>query len=142
MVRQNIIFVENRPGSLKKVTGLLKENNMTIYGYACFDAPEFAVFRMICQDPDKAERIMTEAGYMNRVTPVLVVDASDEAKGLDAILSVLSDRNVNLNYVYTSHYRGTLSPVVVVYSEDLSVTESILQSSGFKTLDGVEELGR
>ena len=51
MIKQNIVFVENKAGSLKRVTGLLANNNINIYGFACFDAPEFAIFRMICDDP-------------------------------------------------------------------------------------------
>ena len=58
MVKQNIVFVENKAGSLKRVTGMLADNDINIYGFACFDAPEFAIFRMICDNPDKAEMIL------------------------------------------------------------------------------------
>ena len=43
MIRQNIVFIENKAGSLQKVTGLLKEAGIDIYGFACFDAPEFCI---------------------------------------------------------------------------------------------------
>lgn len=39
MIKQNIVFIENKAGSLQKVTGLLKEAGIDIYGFACFDAP-------------------------------------------------------------------------------------------------------
>ena len=32
MVKQNIVFVENTPGSLQKVTKILAENQIDIYG--------------------------------------------------------------------------------------------------------------
>ena len=53
MIKQNVVFVENKAGSLKRVTGILADNGINIYGFACFDAPEFAIFRMICNDPGK-----------------------------------------------------------------------------------------
>lgn len=34
MVKQNIVFVENTPGSLQKVTKILAENQIDIYGLA------------------------------------------------------------------------------------------------------------
>ena len=68
MVKQNIVFVENTPGSLQKVTKILAENQIDIYGFGCFDAPEFANFRMVCDDPEKADQIMAENGYMTRIT--------------------------------------------------------------------------
>ena len=44
MIEQNIVFIENKAGSLQKVTELLAEAGIDIYGFACFDAPEFALF--------------------------------------------------------------------------------------------------
>ena len=54
MVKQNIIFVANKAGSLQKVTGLLAEHGINIYGFACFDAPEFALFRMVSDNAEES----------------------------------------------------------------------------------------
>ena len=64
MIRQNIVFIENKAGSLQKVTELLKEAGIDIYGFACFDAPEFALFRMVTDKAEEAERVLTENGYI------------------------------------------------------------------------------
>ena len=71
MVKQNIVFVENTPGSLQKVTKILAENQIDIYGFGCFDAPEFANFRMVCDDPEKADQIMAENGFSQAILPDL-----------------------------------------------------------------------
>ena len=89
MIKQNIIFVENRAGSLQKVTGLLAEKGIDIYGFACFDAPEFALFRMVTDQADEAEKILSENGYMNRTTEVIAVDLKDQVGGLNEVLKVL-----------------------------------------------------
>lgn len=69
------------------------------------DAPEFAIFRMICNDPDKAEIVLNRSGYMNRITQAIVVDMKDQVGGLDELLKVASDSNVSLDYIYTSFHR-------------------------------------
>lgn len=140
MLRQNIVFVENKAGSLKNVTNLLAEKGINIYGFACFDSPEFAVFRMVCNDPEAAEAALGEAGYMNRITQALVVDLKDEIGGLDQLLNLLSESNINLHYIYTSFHRTNQIPVVILHSEEISVTESILKNNGFRVLNSVEEL--
>lgn len=140
MIKQNIVFVENRAGSLKKVTNLLAENQVNIFGFACFDTPEFAIFRMVSDAPEKAEKILTENGYMNRITDVIVVDLKDEVGGLDELLSVLAESNVSLNYIYTSFRREDLIPVIILHSEDIFATESVLHSNGFRVLGDVKEL--
>lgn len=93
MIKQNIVFIENKAGSLQKVTGLLAEAGIDIYGFACFDAPEFALFRMVTNQADEAEKILTENGYMNRVTEVIAVDLKDEVGGLNTVLQVLGNCN-------------------------------------------------
>ena len=56
MIRQNIVFIENKAGSLQKVTELLKEAGIDIYGFACFDAPEFALFRMVTDNRQRKQK--------------------------------------------------------------------------------------
>ena len=139
MIKQNIVFVENKAGSLKRVTNMLANNDINIYGFACFDAPEFAIF-LICNDPDKAEIILNQSGYMNRITQAIVVDMKDQVGGLDELLKVLADSNVSLDYIYTSFHRKDLTPVVILHSEDITVTESVLKNNGFKVFTSVDEL--
>ncbi|MBQ1311868.1 MAG: amino acid-binding protein [Blautia sp.] len=139
MIRQNIVFVENKAGSLKKVTDLLKAESINIFAFACFDTPEFAIFRMVCNAPEKAERILNEKGYMNRITSVIVVNLKDEVGRLDELLGILAERNVSLNYIYTSFHRESLTPVIILHSEDLFATESILQGNGFSLLSRLED---
>ena len=106
MIKQNIVFVENKAGSLKRVTNMLANNDINIYGFACFDAPEFAIFRMICNDPDKAEIILNQSGYMNRITQAIVVDMKDQVGGLDELLKVLADSKPGL-YLYFFPQEGS-----------------------------------
>ncbi|MDO5134500.1 MAG: amino acid-binding protein [Eubacteriales bacterium] len=142
MIKQNMVFIENRAGSLRNVTRLLKEADIDLYGFACFDFPEFAIFRAVCDDPEKAEEIISRACYMNRITPVLAVDIEKEAGSLDRVLEVLAESNVSLDYIYTAYHRESQIPVVILHSEELSVTESVLKNNGFRMLGDVEELGR
>ena len=120
MIKQNIVFIENKAGSLQKVTGLLAEAGIDIYGFACFDAPEFALFRMVTNQADEAEKILTENGYMNRVTEVIAVDLKDEVGGLNTVLQVLGNCNVNLDYIYTSSpSEETVFPILILQTDVL-----------------------
>lgn len=140
MIKQNIIFVENKAGSLKNVTKILTDANINIYGFACFDAPEFAIFRMVSDAPEKVEELLTQNGYMNRITNVIAVDLKDEVGGLDTLLGVLAESNVNLDYIYTSHHRADQIPVVILNSEELFETECVLRNNGFRVMENIDEL--
>ena len=71
---EQVVLIENEFGEIGIDGGFLKEAGIDIYGFACFDAPEFALFRMVTDKADEAEKILTENGYMNRVTEVIAVD--------------------------------------------------------------------
>ena len=139
MVKQNIVFVENTPGSLQKVTKILAENQIDIYGFGCFDAPEFALFRMVTDKAEEAERVLTENGYMNRVTEVIAVDLKDEVGGLNTVLQVLGNCNVNLDYIYTSYHRENSLPIMILQTDDVFVTENVLSNNGFRVLNSLED---
>ena len=140
MVQQNIVFVENKAGSLKRVTEILKEAKINIYGFACFDYPEFASFRMICDQPDRANEILSENGYMSRLTNAIMVHLKDETGSLDEVLDVFAESNVSLNYIYTSYHRKTMKPVVILHSEELTVTEGLLKYRGFEVMEDVTDI--
>lgn len=140
MIKQNIVFVENRAGSLRKVTEILAKENIDIYGFACFDAPEFALFRMVSSGADKAAAALTEKGFINRVTDVIAVDLKDEVGGLDEILSAAGESNISLDYIYMSYHRASQTPVIIIHSDEIFLTESVLKNKGFKVLNSVDEL--
>lgn len=140
MIKQNIVFVENKAGSLRKVTEILAKENVDIYGFACFDAPEFALFRMVSNNAEKAAEALTENGYINRVTDVIALDLRDEVGGLDEILNVVGDSNISLDYIYTTYHRSNQIPVVILHSDEISVTESVLRYNGYRSINSVDEL--
>ena len=139
MIKQNIVFIENKAGSLQKVTELLAEAGIDIYGFACLDAPEFALFRMITNQADEAEKLLSENGYMNRVTEVIAVDLKDEVGGLNTVLQVLGNCNVNLDYIYTSYHRENSLPIMILQTDDVFVTENVLSNNGFRVLNSLED---
>jgi hypothetical protein len=140
MLKQNIVFVENKAGSLRKVTAALAANHINIYAFACFDAPEFAIFRMVSSDPEFSEKVLNENGYMNRITNVIAVDLNDEVGSLDALLGVFEECNISLDYVYTSHHRKDQIPVIIVHCEEILEAESVLERRGFRVLKTLDAL--
>jgi hypothetical protein len=64
----------------------------------------------------------------------------DQVGGLDELLKIMADSNVSLDYIYTSFHRKDLRPVVILHSEDITVTESVLKNNGFKVFSAADEL--
>ena len=99
-VKQISVFLENKPGALKAMTGVLAENQIDMRAFSLAETSDFGIARIIVDDIDKTTAVLKEAGFVHSITPVIGVALSDTPGGLDSILQVLADAQVNIEYMY------------------------------------------
>lgn len=140
MLKQLAVFVENRPGSLRKITTMIQQTQVNIYAFVSFDNPEFSIFRMVVDRPEEVKAAITAQGCVSKVCDVIAVELEDNCGGLDKVLEVLSESNISINYTYSSFSRERDKSVVIIHSDDIYETEEILKRKEFKVLNSIEEL--
>ncbi|MBQ3790582.1 MAG: amino acid-binding protein [Lachnospiraceae bacterium] len=134
MLKQVSIYAENRKGCFKNLTGLLSDNGINILGSVTNDSAEYGIIRMVVSDPEKATEVLTGAGYLCRLTPVLGIELADEVGSLNQLLTVLLDSNINVDYLYLSFNRDSGKPIMVLHTLDTAQVENILVSKGFSAV--------
>ena len=83
IISQISVFVENRPGTLAEVLGVLKEHAINLRALSVADTADFGILRMIVNDPAKVEVILRGAGYAVKSTPVLTMTVADTPGGVN-----------------------------------------------------------
>lgn len=141
MLKQLAVFVENKPGSLKKITAMIQDTKVNIYAFVSFDNPEFSIFRMVVDQPEEVKAYLTSKGCVAKVCDVIALELEDHSGGLDRVLESLSESNISINYTYSSFCRRNGKAVVIIHSEEIYETEEILTRKGFAILTDVGELG-
>lgn len=131
MLKQLAVFVENQPGSLRKVTTALHEKKVSIYAFASFDTPEFGILRMVVDQPEVAKAQLTSKGFVTKICDVIAIELPDEQGGMDHLLGSLYDSNISINYTYSSFGRMSAIPAVILHSDDIFETEEVLRRKGF-----------
>ena len=131
MLKQVAVFVENQPGSLRKVTTELHKEGISIYAFTSYDTPEFGILRMVVDDPLKAKEILTSKGFVNKICDVIAIQLNDEKGAMDSVFSSLMDSNVNINYIYSSFGYEDQQSAVIVHTDDIFEAENILKNKGF-----------
>ena len=131
MLKQVAVFVENQPGSLRKVTTELHKEGISIYAFTSYDTPEFGILRMVVDDPLKAKEILTSKGFVNKICDVIAIQLNDEKGAMDSVLSSLMDSNGNINYIYSSFGYEDQQSAVIVHTDDIFEAENILKNKGF-----------
>lgn len=99
-IKQISVFLENRPGSLYSMTGVLAQNQIDMRAFSLAETSDFGIARIIVDDVYKTTTVLKDAGYVHNVTPVLGVAIPDVPGGLNKVLQALTDAQVNVEYMY------------------------------------------
>ncbi len=131
MIRQLSVFVQNEIGSLAGVTSVLKENNINLRAIASFDTPEFAILRMVVDQPERAKALLSEHGFAVKMTEAVAVELKDQPGELDGMLHVIANAGLGVNYIYSIVVRSGRIPLMIVNTDNLEKTAAVLKEKGY-----------
>ncbi|MBP5210078.1 MAG: ACT domain-containing protein [Clostridia bacterium] len=129
-VLQLSVFAENKPGALIEMTRLLGEAGVNIRALSLADTADFGILRLIADDPEKAGRVLTDHGYVVRITPVICAEMPDEPGALAHILLTLERAGINIEYTYAFIARHAENAYVVLSVSDCRAAETTLAAAG------------
>lgn len=130
-IKQLTVFVENRQGALVSITDTLAAHNVNIRALSIAETEDFGILRLIVNDEEKAKKILTDAGYLIKVTDVIGVKIGDAPGKLSAALGVLDKASINMEYLYAFMSRTEKHAYVVLRVEDNASAEAALEGAGF-----------
>lgn len=131
MIKQLSVFVQNEIGSLAGVTSVLKQNMINLRAIASFDTPEFAILRIVVDQPEKAKVLLTENGFAVKVSEAVAVELEDKPGELDTMLHVIAEAKIGINYIYSIVLRNGKAPLIILNTDDLSKTSTVLKEKGY-----------
>ena len=134
-MEQLSVFVENKIGSLAKVTTVLKNENISIKAVSVFDSPEFSILRIIVDDSEKAKKLLKSKNFAARTTNVLAIQMEDKTGSLDNLLKVIQDNKLNIQYLYSFVYRGIVEPLLVLKVDDMEKAEKVLKENNIQIVN-------
>jgi hypothetical protein len=137
-IKQISVFLENRKGRLWKALNVLSNAGVNIRALSIADTSEFGILRMIVPEPELAEEKLVENNFVVKVNDVIAVEVSDEPGGLDAVLGLLNNADVNVEYLYAFVEKKTNKAIVVIRTEDLNASIRVLEDGGVTILSTEE----
>jgi hypothetical protein len=133
-MKQLSIYAENRKGMMRDITAILAHRQINILGSVTNEGAEFGIVRMVVSDPELAQEALREEGYLCRLIDVIGVEVADEVGNLNALLTALSDSNINVNYIYLSFNRDSGKPILIFHAEDIAEVEECIAAKGFSVI--------
>ena len=131
MLKQLTVFVENRQGALVDITHILAKNGVNIRALSIADTKDFGILSLIVNDNEIAQKTLSDAGYLLKMTDVVGVKIGDAPGKLSGALAVLDQNSINMEYLYAFMTRTERHAYVVLRVEDNAAAEAALEAAGY-----------
>ncbi len=134
--KQISVFVDNRPGRLASVAGVLREEKIDIRAISMADAPDFGIFRIVVEDWERGRAALKRAGFVTEVSDVIAVAVEDRPGGLADILEVFAEHQLNVEYMYAFLTERNGRAILFFRFEDTDRAVEALRAAGVPTVGG------
>jgi hypothetical protein len=137
-VEQISVFLENKAGRLAEVTKVLGEGGINIRALSLADTTDFGILRLIVDNYDQAREILKQHGFTVGKTEVVAIEVPDRPGGLAWVLQILSDSDVNVEYMYAFVQHSGKNAVIIFRFDNLDRAIELLKQQGVRIYSGEE----
>lgn len=131
-VNQISVFVENKSGALAQIASELVAGGVNMRALSIAETRDFGVLRFIADDDRKAAFVLSDAGYILSVTPVLAVVIRDEPGSFAQTLAVLAEAGIDVEYIYAFLTPKPGTACMIFRVPDNEAAEQVLSAAGIK----------
>ena len=120
-VSQISVFMESRPGHLRRVLDLFESAAVSVRGYCASDTGDYGIVRFIVDKPEEALRVLKDAGLAVTVVDMLCLKLDDKPGELARVTGIIADCGINVTYSYS-----LISTYVALRVQDIAAAETLL----------------
>ena len=128
LYKQLSIFLENRPGGLARICGILGEANVNILALAVHDTMDHAVIRLIADPHVKALLLLEQQGLYLLEQDVIVMKLDNHPGMLAEVARTLAHADINIDYAYCTATEHQLQGCLILKTDAPERTLDILNA--------------
>jgi len=141
-LQQLSVFVENKPGQLKRACDLLSKANINIQTLSLADTKQFGILRLIMPEWERAKTVLEEGGFVTKTTEVLALEVADRPGGLAEILTLVEAAGLNVEYMYAFTFGREDRAVLIFRFDNPDKAIETLKAGGINVIGGVDLYAR
>ena len=124
--------MENKQGRLYEVCRILGEKQINIRALTIAESEGYGVLRIVVDKPAEAVNALKERRIVVKETEIVAVEVIDKPGGLAAILQVLTESAVNVEYMYGFMEKFSDKALLVFRFDDSDKAIRVLQGKGIR----------
>ncbi len=129
-MKQLSIFIQNKRGTLLTVLDVLKTANIQIIASTISDTQDFGIYRIICDDPERAFIVLKEQGITATITDVFAIQLEDKPGEAARVLALFAEADISIAYMYSFLLSG--KGILVFRSSDTEKTKQIIKEKSLQ----------
>lgn len=133
-IKQISVFLENRKGRLYDICSMLGQAGINIRALTIAETETFGVLRMVVDKTDAAMELFRRHSITANQTDVVAVEVPDTPGGLARVLKVLTDNNLNVEYMYGFVEKFSEKALLVFRIDDAEKAQDILKTNGINVI--------
>ena len=130
-MKQLSIFIENKRGTLLTVLNVLKEAGIQIIASTISDTQDFGIYRIICDDPERAFIVLKEQGITATITDVFAIQLEDKPGEAARVLALFAEADISIAYMYSFLLSG--KGILVFRTSDTERTKQVINEKSLST---------
>lgn len=133
MLNQISVFLDNIPGVLEKFTNVLMENNVNMRALTVAETADFGILRMLVDNEEKCLQVLRDHNYLVSETEVIAVEIPDKPGALHKISKVLSDEDINIEYIYSALVKD--QAIIILRVDNNQAAIKALKNNDIKVIE-------
>ena len=129
-MKQLSIFIENKRGTLLTVLNALKGAGIQIIASTISDTQDFGIYRIICDDPERAFIVLKEQGITATLTDVFAIQLEDKPGEAARVLALFAEADISIAYMYSFLLSG--KGILVFRTSDTERTKQVICEKGLQ----------
>ena len=129
-MKQLSIFIENKRGTLLTVLNALKGADIQIIASTISDTQDFGIYRIICDDPERAFIVLKEQGITATITDVFAIQLEDTPGEAARVLTLFAGADISIAYMYSFLLSG--KGILVFRSSDTEKTKQVIKEKSLQ----------
>ncbi len=113
IIKQLSVFLENRTGTLTEVTQLLGKAGINLSAFSLAESADFGIMRVVLSDPESARKLLIDNGFTVHLSDVICLYVPNTPGTLSEALTILSENNVAIDYMYAFAWKDDVARVVI-----------------------------
>lgn len=135
MGKQLSIFMENKPGKINRITGILQKEEINLKAMTIADSGTFGIVKIMTDNNKKAFNVLKKDNFLVSYQDVVVVEIQDKVGAFHYVAKILEDGKINIEDAYGFIIEADKKAVLILKVAEPKKVETLLKKQGYKLIE-------